>query len=150
MGNNNNQQGFTLIEVLIAIVILAVGILGVATMQISSLNGNSNAIRITDSATWGGDALEGLMGEAYDSANLLDNNAVGVNAGVTGLNNTDVAGFLADSVLPPQPQGGYAIFCNVAEDYPVLGTKTIRIIVRRNDRGINRIVSQDFIRMEPI
>ncbi|MBW2641732.1 MAG: prepilin-type N-terminal cleavage/methylation domain-containing protein [Deltaproteobacteria bacterium] len=40
---SQKDQGFTLIEVLIAISIFAVGLLAVATMQISAINVNSTA-----------------------------------------------------------------------------------------------------------
>ena len=40
----NRQEGFTLIEVLIAILIVAVGVLGVAGMQVVSLQQNRNAL----------------------------------------------------------------------------------------------------------
>ena len=38
-----NQKGFTLVEVLVALVILSIGLLGVAGMQISGMKGNHNA-----------------------------------------------------------------------------------------------------------
>lgn len=37
------DKGFTLIEVLVAVVILSIGLLGVAGMQINSMKGNHNA-----------------------------------------------------------------------------------------------------------
>lgn len=37
---SNNQSGFTLIELLFAVTIFAVGILAVATMQLSAIRGN--------------------------------------------------------------------------------------------------------------
>lgn len=45
------DSGFTLIEVLIAVVIFTVGILSVNAMQISSIKGNSTASRITGSVS---------------------------------------------------------------------------------------------------
>ena len=38
-----NQNGFTLVEVLVALIILSFGLLGVAGMQISGMKGNHNA-----------------------------------------------------------------------------------------------------------
>lgn len=144
----NNSKGFTLIEVLIALVIFAIGILGAATMQISSIGENSHAMRVTEAATMSASELESLMTVSFDDALLTDNNNTGANAGVTGLDNTDQTGQLADS--GPVTQGTYTIFWNVADDYPVLGTKTIRMIVRRNDGGTQKELSQDFIRLRSI
>ncbi|MDX2479355.1 MAG: type IV pilus modification protein PilV [Desulfuromusa sp.] len=41
--NIQSNRGFTLVEVLVALVILSVGLLGVAGMQISGMKGNHNA-----------------------------------------------------------------------------------------------------------
>ena len=143
-----NQKGFTLLELLIALVIFAVGILGVAKMQVSSIGENSHAMRITEAATISASELENLIGVPFDDVALADNSSSGANAGVTGLDNTDASGKLADG--GPIAQGNYTIFWNVADDYPVLGTKLIRVITRRNDKGTLKEVSQDFIRLGSI
>lgn len=44
-----DNSGFTLLEVLIAVVIFTIGILSVNAMQISSMKGNSTSSRITGS-----------------------------------------------------------------------------------------------------
>lgn len=143
-----NSKGFTLVEVLIALAIFAVGILGAATMQISSIGENSHAMRITEAATIASSELERLIGVSFDDTTLADNNNTGTNAGLTGLDNTDETGKLADG--GPVAQGSYTLFWNVADDYPVVGTKTVRVITRRNDKGILKEVSQDFIKLGPI
>ena len=143
-----NSKGFTLVEVLIALAIFAVGILGAATMQISSISENSHAMRITEAATIASSELESLIGVSFDDTTLADNNNTGTNAGLTGLDNTDETGKLADG--GPVAQGSYTLFWNVADDYPVVGTKTVRVITRRNDKGILKEVSQDFIKLGPI
>jgi len=148
MKKTNSQNGFTLIEVLVAIALLTIGILGAATMQIAAIDGNNMAIRLTGAATWGEDTLETFMGLPYAHADLVDDSNAGANAGVTGLDNTDVAGSLADG--GPVVQDGFTVFWNVADNYPVFGTKTIRVIVQRRDKGLLKTVTQDFTRMEPI
>ena len=43
LGNNRLSGGFTLVEVLVAIVVLSIGLLGLAALQITSLQFNSNS-----------------------------------------------------------------------------------------------------------
>lgn len=148
MKKNRSQAGFTLIEVLIAILIFSIAILGVAVMQISAIDGNSTAIHLTGAANEGCDTLETLLPRPYTDASLLDVSNAGINAGVMGLSNTDIAGSLADG--GPVVQGDYTTFWNVADNYPVFGTKTIRVIVQRVDKGVLKKVTLDFTRMEPI
>ena len=64
----NNSKGFTLIEVLMVMAILAIGILAVMTMQISAANSNSNARRMTDGGNYLADEFERLMLVDYDDA----------------------------------------------------------------------------------
>ena len=144
MRKNNNQNGFTLIEVLIAIALLTIGILGAAAMQIASLEGNSNAIRITQASTWAENRLEILMARPYAHADLADLSNTGVNAGVTGLNNTNVAGSLADG--GPVVSDGFTIYWNVAENTPLTDTKTIRVLVVRTDKGRVKTLAVDYLK----
>lgn len=65
-----NAEGYTLIEILIAITILSVGLLAVATMQISAIRVNDTARRMTRRATIAQDKLEHLMSLGYTHAVL--------------------------------------------------------------------------------
>lgn len=144
MESSNRQKGFTLIEVLIAVTLLVIGILAVASMQVTSLQGNSLAIRVTEASSWAGDAQETLMARAYTHADLVDDNG----NGFAGLDDTDAVGSLADG--GPVVHGDFTVFWNIANDYPVFGCKTIRVIVQRRDFLFMRTTSLDFIKMEPI
>jgi prepilin-type N-terminal cleavage/methylation domain-containing protein len=64
---NNDDNGFTLIEVLMVMAILSIGILAVMTMQITAAKSNSNARRITDSSNYMASEFESLMLEDYDT-----------------------------------------------------------------------------------
>ena len=66
-----NDKGYTLIEMLIAIAILSVGLLAVATMQISSIRVNDTARRMTRRATMAQDRLEYLMSLNFTNAVLM-------------------------------------------------------------------------------
>jgi type IV pilus assembly protein PilV len=67
-----NCNGFTLIEVLIAMAIFAIGILGVAKMQISAINSNASTRKYTEASTWGASQIESIMEIPYDDPALAD------------------------------------------------------------------------------
>lgn len=69
-GKKSDDNGYTMIEVLIALAIFSIGILGVAKMQIASTNLNSYSRMATEAATVGGDEMERLMILPYDDYDL--------------------------------------------------------------------------------
>jgi len=141
-----SQKGFTLIEVLIAIALLTIGIFAAGTMQLSALSGNSQAKQLLGSVVWNGDRLEDLMSRPYDDAALEEkkNKAIVV----VGLDYTDIGGNTADYSEVVDPN--FKVFWNVADDYPLFGCKTIRVIVRRTDQGISKTTTMDFVKMNSI
>jgi len=67
----NNNQGFTLIEIMIAMVIFVVGMLSLAALQTSATKGNNTANRSTRAFSWCSDRMEVLMSLPYTDANLV-------------------------------------------------------------------------------
>lgn len=61
-------QGFTLIEVLIAMAIFAIGILAVTSMQMRSINLNASARMQTEATTLAADWMERLLSLPYEDA----------------------------------------------------------------------------------
>ena len=76
------QTGFTLIEVLMAMAIFTIGILGLFGMQSAVISKNLSANTITSGATWATDQIELLLGQDY--INLEDKNK----DGCAGINNS--------------------------------------------------------------
>jgi type IV pilus assembly protein PilV len=111
---SQNNEGFTLIEVLIAISIFAFGLLSVAAMQISAIQVNSTAGQITTRSTWAQDKLEELMALPYTDPLLVDNNS----AVEVMTNHTDTS-----------PPTGYTITWSVDNNNPVSSTKLITVTV---------------------
>ena len=100
------ENGYTLIEVLIALTIFAVGLLAVAGMQTSAIRMNSTAGKLTNLSTWGMDKIEELSALPYSDP-LLD-----------------------PAVNPHQEQlGDYTISWTVTDDNPLPNTKNITVTV---------------------
>jgi type IV pilus assembly protein PilV len=129
-----DARGFTLLEAVIAVAILAFGILAVASMQLSSIRGNAFAGDVTEATTWAHDELEKLSALPWDDPQLQDSDGDGAaGLGDTGFdNNPDTA---ADADQNPVVRGRYTLFWNIADDDPVPNTKTIRLVILWSDHG---------------
>lgn len=103
-----NKKGFTLIEVLIAICILAIGLLSLATLAGTVIRGNSFSNKMTTATTLAQDKMEEIKGLGYDNA--------GTAAGTE--NYGSIAGYVA-----------YKRFTTVATDSPATGMKTVTVTV---------------------
>ena len=115
------QGGFTLLEVIVSISILAVGLLAVASMQVSAIYGNSNAGRITSGTSIAEDKIEQLLSLQYTLTSLDPDLAAGPHVG--------------DTI------SGYATTWNVIDASPVANCKTITVKVTWQDKGITRSTS---------
>ena len=69
-----NKKGFSLIEVLIGLIILAIGLLAIAGMQITSVKGNFFSHYLTQASYVGQDRLEFLDNTPIDSPQLQAGN----------------------------------------------------------------------------
>jgi len=115
-----NENGFTMIEILIAISIFAIGMLAVASMQISGIHGNATANTVTNASAWAADRVETLLGLDYDNP-FFNNDPAAEPAG------TDYsAGTLG---------GRYTIGWNVQTGAVLPNTKTITVSVSYTNRG---------------
>ena len=70
----NDRQGYSLIEVLIAMAVFSIGILAVFSMQITATNGNALARGMTENYNCALDKVEELLALPFNDADL----AVGV------------------------------------------------------------------------
>ena len=68
------KEGFSLIEVLIALIFLAIGILAIASLQITSVRGNFFSNNLMQATYVAQDRLEFLKNLPYDSSRLAQGN----------------------------------------------------------------------------
>jgi type IV pilus modification protein PilV len=118
--------GFTLIEVLIAVAIFAVGILAIAGLQIRSVNLNAAARMQSEATTVAVDVMERLMSLPYEHPELDDG------AGVQ-----------------QRQVGVYTAFWQVTDDAPISWCKTINVWVTADNRNAKE-VRINFIRGEEL
>lgn len=126
-----NEKGFTLIELMIAVVVLGVALLALAQMQISAMNANFSARDMTVATTLAQDKIEELEGMVFDAPDLADTNPAN-NAAIM---DPTVASFHpADHQDPNNPiseTGGtagvrrYTRLWNIADNTPLQGVKTV-------------------------
>jgi type IV pilus modification protein PilV len=135
------EQGFTLLEVMIALFILAFGLLAIATMQATAIKANSRAMGLTEAANLAQDRMEKLINLAYTDNDLTDTDGDGQG----GLDHTGAG---ADHTIAWTATNGvvYTVYWNVAADEPIRNVKTIRMIVRWPDRGLMRTATFDFMK----
>ena len=152
MKENSDQKGFTLIEVLAAIVVFAFGALTLYRLQASIIACNSFSNRLTQATVLAQERMESLMALPYNNPLLNDTNDNG--GGVTnrdtdadgiddrgpdfnfGLNDTVDASdrVVADGSATNTTYGiTYNIYWNIAVDQPMVNIKTIRVIVTWRD-----------------
>ncbi len=122
---NGNMRGFTLLELLIAIFILAIGLLAAATMQGVAMNANSFANRISVATMVGQQVAENLS--ALKVTDSLLNTAV---TNVTYNRMFDPAtGTSTASTVSIQGAGTFSARYDIMPNTPITGTTQITVRV---------------------
>lgn len=159
----HNNRGFTLLEAMIALFVLVVGIFALYSMQITAINGNSRAFRVTTASNWAADKIEEIIKLPYDELkdntrstedyNGTDQDTDAGGDGIDddgddfGLNDTVAAdGSVVSDGDATSPDGKYRIFWNVAVDHPMAKLKMLRIIVRYDYLGVSKSVAMDYVK----
>lgn len=112
--NKKNDNGFTLIEVLVAIVILSVGLLGMASLTIGIINGNKLSNDLTMATTLAQDRMEDIRRLGYSGTSATTT--------TTTENYNSITGYEA-----------YKRETETTVNSPVTGMKTITVTVYWKD-----------------
>jgi len=165
MKRAKKEEGYTLVEVLVALGILGFGLLAVATMQVTAIKTNARASGLSQGVTLAQAKVEDLMNLPFTALNDpdgdgtnqdADNDGTDDNGGNFGLDATeDPADECSNDPVSdgfwPNPwdcTAQYRLFWNVAVDEPVADSKIIRVIVIWTERGKNKRISLDFVKTD--
>jgi len=146
----DTERGFTLVEVLVAMLIFAFGILAVINMQYVASQTNTRSRHVTEGMLIAQNRVEQLMALPYDHTTLADDGGGDdLNAGVDSQAGKTVDEELLDAghrESPAQPY--YRVGWNVRDDWPYAETKTIRVIVKWVDLSTKHSFTIDTIKAE--
>jgi len=165
MNNKLKQAGFTLVEVMIAIVIFAVGMLAVTSLQLKNIQGNSFANDMSQAMTLAQNKIEESMTLGFNDLNILDQDGDGTNQDANNDGIDDNGGefglydpFPVPGVFPQTPNlgarppdyrqvnGAYTVCWNVAVNCSGKNTKTIKVIVYWSKGGKWKSVSLEYVK----
>ena len=142
MKSIKREDGFTLLEVILAITILSVGLLAVGSMQASAIRANSMSNDYTASTDKVQDFAEKMYSLNFNT--ITDRTG----DGTAGLDDTGADADYTDASNPVNPK--YTVYWNVAANMAggtaMTGVNTVRIIVTWQERGVTKSRSFDFLR----
>lgn len=165
MRRKTGSAGFTLLELLVALFIFAVGMLAVARMQGESIRGNTFSDLLTVATTLAEAKMEQLLSLASTNQDLRDNNLAN-NTNLLGATDTSAAtgsgqwdAHCDDGNSDGTPDllnrqgsaGGQGPFMfrrmwNVASNYPATGFTTVVVMVQWSDQRGNHQVYASSVR----
>jgi type IV pilus modification protein PilV len=158
----SQQNGFTLIEVMVALVVFVIGILGCYKMQVSFSSSSSRANNVAVASTWAQYLAEDLLAREYQDNNstrtdalLLDRTGDGF-AGVDArtVPTADGVRYVGnDGSFNAAPAGTdlYTVYWDIVDNRPLNNVKQIRIhVVRNNGLNSGLLYSQDYFKLGPL
>jgi prepilin-type N-terminal cleavage/methylation domain-containing protein len=133
--NRNKEEGFTLIEVLVAIALFTVGVLATLSMQSSVIKTYGLARNSTEATTFASDLLERLNSLPYNDATYLS--AGGHPAADPDVREGRVDFAVGANLRPDTP---FTYTYRIDQDAMIPDTKTITISVSYTYHGMTRTV----------
>jgi prepilin-type N-terminal cleavage/methylation domain-containing protein len=157
----SQQNGFTLIEVMVSLAIFIIGIIGCYQMQVSFSASSSRANNVGNASTWAQYMAEELLAREYNDNNGTRTDALlkdTTNDGSAGVDAMTLAS--ADGVRYVHPNSSidtvaansvYSVYWNIVDNRPLKQVKQIRIIVVKNS-GLTagRLYTQDYFKLGQI
>ena len=92
MRRKSSQAGFTLVELLVAVAIMAVGLLGLAQLQVTAIQTNAHSSGLVAANALAQSAIEDIVGRSPDSALFSTQVLQSANAALPGYENVQITG----------------------------------------------------------
>ncbi|NNF98468.1 MAG: prepilin-type N-terminal cleavage/methylation domain-containing protein [Desulfobacteraceae bacterium] len=144
--DTHRELGFSLIEIMIALAVLSIGILGVASMQLSASRGNTSAAKLTFLYTIAADRVEKLMGLPYDAPLLSGTNPHTLAANADMIDN-DMDGEIDEGDEVGAPNSAQIhLEWDALEDQDLEDTKTILVRVTQGTGGKRKTAELTYYR----
>jgi type IV pilus modification protein PilV len=124
--HKTKQGGFTLIEVLVAVVILTFGLLAVGSMQISAIRGNFMGGNTSTALSLASEKMEELLNLDFNNTDLSDS-VTGNNTNLSSLTSVDHQQNLSEEGVVGA-SGFYRRIWNIADQTSPI-TKNVMVIV---------------------
>jgi len=136
------ENGFTLLEVLVAILIFSIGLLAAASMQVMAIRGNYHSAALTEASYCATGQMEQLLSLNFTDENLQDTDGDG-NGGLAHTDDPNLDGNAAVDTTNSQAdfrqsQGIYSVSWNVADDVTSNDTKTVKVTVTWTEREVTK------------
>lgn len=122
-----NSEGFTLIEVIVALAVLTIGVLAVNAMQTASVRGNATSQRLTLATTWGQDITERIISLPYEEFNEAGSPYT-MAYFAANWKDDDADGAVDNAEEGADPEG-YQIRWDVTDDNPINNAKRVDVTV---------------------
>lgn len=116
----SNAPGFTLMEVLMAITLFAIGILAATAMQVAAIRSNATARSLSESTVLAQQQTEVLLDRPYLHADLRQ--------------------LAPGEPLPEVARGTFQTTWKVRDNFPESATKTVTVTVTGLERGLTKTV----------
>lgn len=109
-----SEEGFTIIEVMVAIVILTFGLLAVGSMQISAMRGNFMGGNTSIALSLASEKMEDLLSRPYNAPELVDH-ATGNNGNLSSIASVDWDQYVSEEGKVG-PGGFFRRIWNIADE----------------------------------